>query len=1036
MRLAMRTIRSAAVCLVVLLVVTQGLFADEPASRFLNALRDKGYYDIALEYLEKAKDDPNVPSEFRKRIGFEKASTLIDQVGQLSDRKKIDAQLDMAQKLLGEYAASNSSLVETVRSLSFRSRLLSMRADVYLKEAKATQLTEGERQKIRAKAEGYLRESLTTVDDALANAKRLLDSTPGNREALKISADDPQSRELVIEMRNIYRVMVVQKPFNIEQLADTVPERSNDRKQLLQLAASSYKKICEGSYANTVPGVRACLHAGLCYQKLDDDKEALDFLKQVMSRDRSANIDSLQKQAFAAAADSWEKIKPYPSRSVIAQLEPVVDKLSRSESRDPDWLRVKLELGIAKYNLSEDVKKKDPKGASKSKSIKRAAGRLVRDVTQVNNPYRDRARSLLDKWKVPLIEPADVDEEEVGEAESFSAAFEMGTDKISSIELLAGEVVRARSKQKSAPPKKRKKLAEEAEKLGTQLREQADQTISTLDTALSLAGPNTTADEINTCRFYQSYCYFVTNRYLEVSIIAQYLLERHPNDAGTKPAVGLLLKSRSAMYAAAPKDDNEAELQLLKNTALKIAKIWPGTAEAGSAISELIQIALRNGDMPQAIELMDRLPKDNPQWSLLASLMGQRLWNAYQQDERNPAMQANTDEMAKKLDQAVRFLKSGATSAKSGSISFSDAVTGLNLVDALLKKEQPEEALKVLESSPLSPLQVFKSQSPVVLKSSRADLYKTSAYSVIIKTYLAKLATANDQQVWIDKAKGVIELMKQEAEANGSDAANRQLTAIYYLISVELRKRFESTNDPQQKMQLASALSDFLVEIEKTSTSGRVLLNAGSALMSMATEISESGKQGESKGLFLKASKALAKSESLGFKGDPSEAALKLELKRQQALALRGAGKYQEAVATFTSLLQQSKSLPMQLDAAATLQQWGKSVGLSRQLAQAVNGAGQFKDPKTKQTTNAIWGWNKIMRLTQRNKLKFRDQYFTAAYGIAEAIYEQGKAKKTDEKKRALDRIKKERAKSPDFLGSKIWKTKFSDLEKRIERGG
>ena len=198
MRLAVETFRAAAVCLVMLLVGTQGLFADEPAARFLEALRDKGYYDIALEYLEKAKDNPNVPDEFRKRISYEKAITLIDQVGQLNERKKIDAQLDTAQKLLRDYAASNNSLIETTRSLKIRSLLLSRRADVYLREAEATQLTEGERQQLRLKAREYLVESLETVGEALATAKRLLE--PTSRDAIKISADDPRSRDLKKEI--------------------------------------------------------------------------------------------------------------------------------------------------------------------------------------------------------------------------------------------------------------------------------------------------------------------------------------------------------------------------------------------------------------------------------------------------------------------------------------------------------------------------------------------------------------------------------------------------------------------------------------------------------------------------------------------------------------------------------------------------------------------------------------------------------------------------------------------------------------------
>ena len=1034
MRLVAKIFRLATICLVTFLIVTHSLFADEPAARFLSALRDKGYYDIALEYLDKAKTDPKVSKQFRDRIKYEKAIVLIDQVGQLSQRKEIDAQLDMAQEFLRDYAANNKSLVETSRTLAFRSRLLSMRADVFLKEATAPQLTEGERKKLRVKARGYLEESLETVEKALASSKRLLDPSPKNKDALKVKKDDPQSLVLVKEIRNIFRVMTVQRPFNAEQIASTFPKRSSERKKLLTDAADLYKRISEGSYADTIPGVRACLRAGLCYQQLGNDEEALAFFNQVISRERLPAIESLQKKAFAAAGDSWQRIKPYPAHTVIAQLEPVVDELSRSESRDPAWLRVKLELGIAKYRLSKSVKKSE--GNSKAKKIVREAGRLVRDVTRVKNPHRERARTLLEKWNLPLIEPVELNEKDDQSATSFADAFETGNDAISNIELLYGEWVRAREAAKSASKDKQAELTTAAKELEVRLRKDADSTISIWARALSLANSDTSADKINLCRFYQCFCYYVTERHLEVSVMGQYLLDRHPGDAGTKPAVGLLLKSRANAYAESPKDDNQIELQELKSTALEIARRWPGSAESGNAISELIQIAFREGNTSQAVELMGRLPDDNPQRPVLSAMMGQRLWANYQSDLRKPELAVNTNEMQKKLTEAIRFLRVGESLTKRDAVSFSDAVTGLNLIDAMLEMNQPKKALKLLESSPLSPTQVIKSRSPAVFENPKAGRYKRDAYSVIIKTYLAKLETAKNQQVWIDKSNGVIELMRQEVKASGSSEAKRQLTAIYYLISVQLNKRFEKSSNPQRRIQLASALADFMDGIEENSTNGRVLLNLGSRLLSMASSLSQDGMHDKGKGFFLKASKALSKAEALGFDGDRQEAALNLELQRQRALAQRGAGQYEKAIASFTAMLKNSKSLPMQIDAAATLQRWGKERQLSSQLAQAVNGTGRFNDSKTNRPTNAIWGWAKIMRLTQGNKAKFREQYFTAAYGIAEAIYEQGKAKGVDAKQKALARIKSERTKTPDFLGAKVWADKFTALENRIKKGG
>ena len=1030
MRLVVNTLRSATICWVVVLIGAQNLVADEPAARFVDALRDKGYYDIALEYLEKAKNNPNVAEDYRKRIKFVKATVMIDQVGQLRERKKIDAQLDTAQRLLKEYAADNKSLVESARTFQFRSRLLSTRADVSLRDADAKQLTEGEREKIREEARGYLEESLKSANGAYEAVKRLLGRN--SKEGIKIKAGDSEALELAREMKGVFRKMSVHRPFIAERMASTFPERSPERKGLLNSAIDTYKKdVIDSNSSGEIAKVEANLRAGICSQQLGEHDQALDFFKQVMFN-RQPGIGSLQKQALAAAADSWQESKEYPTRSVISQLEPVVENLTRNDKRDPVWLRVMLELGIAKYELSKIVK--DEGDTVKSKKVLREAGRLLREITRIRNPHRDRAKKLLEKWNVPLIEPADVAEEPTKEIKSFADAFEVGNDEMSNIDLLASELRQASADLKAASEPEQAKLAADVKELEKRLREETDKTIALFNTAMSLVNSDTSIDEINSCRFFQCYCYFVTDRHLEVSVIGQYLLQQYPNANRTRPTVGLLLQSRKAAYIAAPADGNAVELQLLKNTALEVVKQWPGSAEADRAISELVGIELRAGNLPQAVELMDRLPESSAQRPQLSARVGKQLWHAYKVAAKSPETRNNTDELNKKIEQALPFLEAGVSTADSSKISFSEAVTGLNLVDAWLTKGEAERALEML-GSPSGPAEVIKSASPAVFGNPKAAQYKRDAYSLMIKTYLGMLATTNAQQQWqewLGKCEGLIRLMEQEVQASQTEDAKRQLSASYHLISAELKKRFDVTTDQKKRLQVARALAELLPSIEKNSSAnGRILLTVGSTMVGMATTIAESGDLEKAKPLFDKALRALDSAERLGFAGDPKEAALKLGLSRQRALAQRGAGQYGKSVKTFIEILKAPKSsLTIQLDAAATLQQWGKVGALSTKYTLAVNGTGRNNRP-----TNAIWGWSKILRLTQGDKAKYRDQYYTAAYGIAEAIYEQGKLNKKDGRKRALARIEREKSASPDFLGSQAWKQKFSELEKRIKSG-
>ena len=78
--------------------------ADEPAERFLQALRENGYYDIALDYLESISDSPAVSDDFKKILPFEKAETLIKSTADIRNIDEWEKRLDEAQNLLAQSA--------------------------------------------------------------------------------------------------------------------------------------------------------------------------------------------------------------------------------------------------------------------------------------------------------------------------------------------------------------------------------------------------------------------------------------------------------------------------------------------------------------------------------------------------------------------------------------------------------------------------------------------------------------------------------------------------------------------------------------------------------------------------------------------------------------------------------------------------------------------------------------------------------------------------------------------------------------------
>src|SRR5687767_5116830 len=77
---------------------------EQPAKAFLDGLRDRGYYDVALDYLTAAEKNPALPASFKDVLLYERATTLIQGAHLLRDSAAREQQLDDAQKVLGQFA--------------------------------------------------------------------------------------------------------------------------------------------------------------------------------------------------------------------------------------------------------------------------------------------------------------------------------------------------------------------------------------------------------------------------------------------------------------------------------------------------------------------------------------------------------------------------------------------------------------------------------------------------------------------------------------------------------------------------------------------------------------------------------------------------------------------------------------------------------------------------------------------------------------------------------------------------------------------
>ena len=1023
------TVKVACSALLLFVFGLQQISADEPAQAFLKGLQEIGYFDVALDYLDQAKDDPYVSDEFKQQIDYLRATTLIASTRGSRDADFTGKRLDEAQLLLESYAKSNQTIKSRARALQYAGVLYSSRADLIFQKSTSDRLTVVEREQLMVEARGFLEKATVNVSESKRLISRLVD--PNSPDYLRIDPDKPSTRDELEDMRRAYTLVTRMLPALIERTGDTYPESDSKRIELYTEAIEFYDKIWDKYRQKYSAGIQARVDAARCYKKIGKPEKALDHLSDVFVLGNSGVLKQIKKEAYFLATDCWNQVQPYPYKDVIFALETPVQGLGRTELRDQEWLKIQLELAIAKHESAKEIAaSKEPQANSKAKSVDRAAAKLLRNVARIPNPLRDRAKKLLSEWDVPLVSAT---EESVTIA-TFQDALQAARDNIAELESSASEYNQIKRQVATTTDEATKEqLSSEAQPLKEQIDQLANKTLALLDQAMSYVDKDTPTDEINNVRYLQAFSYFASERHLETVAIGDFLLTHYPTQSAAKQSANYTIQSLSILLENA-RDDGLAEFGMLKSKCDQVLDLYPGSNEAGLAGTKLCKVSLRDKNHVASRAYFDKIPGNYPGRERLGLRLGQLMWIDYKRKIRAKAEPAS---IKKQLDDAIQYMEESAKSINADGITYDTAVGGLMLVDAKLRINDVESATRYLESESatvLAPLELVKLQHPSISSGTNAEIFRQEAYKIAIKTYLAAMRSdPGNRQKWVDKASGIIDHMKQLVAESQDPNARKRVTAIYQLMASELRQGFEEISDTNEKLAYAKSLQEFLISIQKSSSDTMELIWAGTTMYNVADALDKSGNLAASMPMMREAVTTLDRAEQEANKSDPKDLSILIQLTRYRALARRGAGDYKKAVDEFVDLLSKHKvPVSYQIDAAQTLQEWGIRKKDSNALALASGGTGSYTDPKTGKKSKAIWGWVQMHTATASNP-KYRDVFFTALYGIAEGRYEYGKLKKSKKAISAgLNVLVKERNKNPDFSGMALWKKRFDALERKI----
>jgi tetratricopeptide (TPR) repeat protein len=976
---------------------------------FIAKLRERGWDDTALEYLDWVEKSPLVTPEFRQQLPYQRALSRAAQGRQarsLADR----------ERLLGEAAAEFTTFAKNEPDSEVSLDAQRQAANFYAEQAlailaAARQLPEqaaAQRDQARAKARDAFSKASAAAGQLAAQCEKQLAALP---KAAAIQ-NDPVAKARRDQLRNRdveARFLLARLAF---EAADAHEPKSSEHADRLNAASKLFGDLAE-EHRGTLVEATAKFYQGRCAQELGTFEKALGFYQE-LTRQPAANGEFRRWTARAHRRRAECLVAIEKLDDAVSGAEEWLAGSRPAERELPEWLELQYVLASAYRAQAEQVE-----AGGGAKELQSKARNLLRDVAKSPNEFQQEARLALASARDgngDAVQPQTFDE-------AFAAAK-------TSLELWNSSTLAARLARENNP---------DAE---ADLKAEADghraDALSMLELALTLADAQTSPEQLNAARYYLSVLYWEDKRPHEAAVLAEFLARRHPESefasGAAKVALAayeqLAIEARSQNSQAKP-GDTSYEAGKLEELSELVAARWPDSAEASSAVNVLIQTALRENRLSDAEALLEKLPAGSRSSAELS--LGAGLWMQYLRATAGQREQPSAATLALR-DKAGGLLKRGFDGLrKTGNPTSSAAVGALYLVQYLLAQGDATAALGVLEDQKAGPLSLVKSQD----ESAAKPEYVQETYKAALRAYLSAEPPRREQ------ADEMMAALEESIAAGNGDSGSR-LTDIYLSLGVQLQRQLKDLDAAGQRekaAQLAAAVGDLLQRVADRPDADSWRIRTWLAHTNLQLSQALGGDQAKAYADRAKQSyEAILAAAQRDPKYAPDAVAL-LGVRMRLGECFAAAGQYDKAIEQYGAILRERPNmLDLQQAAATALQQWGVAKNDPAALDRAIRG-----DLPQKDGANLIWGWLRLARMADAAKRqsaadkervqRFEDLFFEARFNVAKSRYLTGTISSGAEKRKhfeaALTNVNQMQKLYPELGGAK-WKTAYDDLRNQI----
>lgn len=1008
---------------------TPGAHGEEPAREFLAGLRERGYHDMALEYLQLMETSPLLRVDIRETILYEKGLTLIEGSRSIRDQAIREKNLADAKEMLEQFVANRSDHALANSARSQLGNLIVERARWKVESAKSGK----NKEQLLNEAHASYEEAYKVFRDLEAAIKVQLERIPN------VLDTNNKQQALMAERRTQLRADYLQTKLLAaairEEMADTLAKDSEPYKKLLTEAADLYQGVYK-DYRTRLAGLYARLYQGRANQKAGKLKDALGYYTELLDQpDEPEEFRRLKTQTLRLAMKGW--LDPAEKKYVeaIKRGDDWIKKSRPTDDRDPDWLSIRMDLAKAYQMQADETKKSDPQDTRTVSNALADARRHAQFVAGKTSDFQEEAKQL-----VAVLGGPDRTGERP-EIKNFNDAKTAGKDALDSIQtatLVVNQVPARIAQEQDAAAKAEleKQLGEAQQTLATAQRD----AMQYYKLALSLRDEETDIEDVNIVRYFVCYLYYLQKDYYEAALLGDFIARRYPDSAGArqcgKIALACYMQIYSETQAADPAADMSFESERIVSIAEYIADKWSDQPEAEEALNTLVPFMINAGEFDKAKQFLVRLPEGSPRRRDAEMKTGQAFWGSYlrgmqklHEMEQNGVPEGTTIEAERaKLDApqaSAHELLTAAYGRLDASVKpdrmFATAM--LSYAQVLLEMQQVPKTIEVLEHPTLGPLTLVKNKDPAA----QDPAFVEETYKTALRAYISSLGSTSDASGAVEKAKGIMDEMK--IAVAGTPEGEKRLVSVYITLARDLEAQLKAA-PPETKRALSQGFETFLNQLNAEATELSVLNWVAESFSNLGAGLDDGQTLNEDAKKYYLA--ALTAFQNILDKLKP-EKAMQMQIQLRMANVMAKMRDYEKALAQFDQILTGSEmSLNIQVEACKLLETWARQPGQEEKYTQAMLGV-----PKAGSPRPIIWGWGKLANMASPSRNpNYADTFYEARLHLAQCRLLLAETKQGADRDKGLAAAEQDVVLTKRLfpeLGGEKWLPQYDALLKKIQ---